>query len=290
MPRPRASPRFPSRATSARCRISPSAVWPLDTFAGASPVGANNIVSESGLRLRRLPLVFLLNGKMMPSLVLQSAAQFLGADLASSDVQVGRAIFLRSKDGKLLRTVPIDDQGRMLIRYREGPSASWQVSFDNILLYDDQLQHGIRPEQDPRAVRKHQVWIGRTDPAAHERFKTAVGQLSRVEVQLQAERTILDQDYVRPLPPMILAALYLLVAMAGAVAVVRFGFLHARGDARHPRLVLVRAAMLAFRFYNVILPLPSFAMILFGAYAVGTLAAFWDHRARGGHPPVAAGP
>ena len=253
-----------------------SGVWPLDTFAGESPIGVNNIVSESGLRLRRLPLIFMLNGKVVPSLVLQAAAQFLGADLASSEVQVGRAIFLRGKDGKLLRTIPIDDQGRMFVRYRLGPSTSWQVSFDNILLYDYQLQHGIRPDKDPRAIHKHQVWIGRTDEANLGRFKTAVGTLSRVDVQLQAERTILAQDYVRQLPPMILAALYLLVAMAGAITVVRFGFVHAAAILIVTAAFWFESALIAFRVYNIILPIPSFAMILLGAFTVGALATFWD--------------
>ncbi len=253
-----------------------SAIWPLDTFAGDSPVGANNLESESGLRLRRLPLVFLLNGKMIPSLVLQGAAQFLGADLDSSDVQVGRAIFLRNKDGKLLRTVPIDDEGRMRIRYRQSPVASWQASFDNIMLYDDQLQHGITPDHDLRNLVRRQVWIGRTDPNERERFKTAVGQLSRVEVQLQAERTILDQDYVRPLPPMILAALYLLIAIGGAVASIRFGPTHAAAMLVVLAAFWFESSLLAFRLYNIILPLPSFVMLLFGTYAVGILASYWD--------------
>jgi adenylate cyclase len=253
-----------------------SAIWPLDTFAGDSPVGANNLESEAGLRLRRLPLVFMLDGKMIPSLVLQATAQFLGASLASSEVQIGRAIFLRSTDGKLLRTVPIDDEGRMRIRYHQGTTASWQASFDNIMLYDDQLQNGIVPEHDLRSLVRRQVWIGRTDPGERERFKTAVGQLSRVEVQLQAERTILDQDYVRPLPPMILALLYLLIGVGGAIAVIRFGPIHSAAMLAVLAAFWFESSILAFRLYNVILPLPSFAMLVLGTYAVGILASYWD--------------
>ncbi len=66
-----------------------SGMWPLATFASGSPIGVNNIDPEEGLRLRRLPLVFMLNGKMVPSLVLQATAQLLGGDLAASEVQVG---------------------------------------------------------------------------------------------------------------------------------------------------------------------------------------------------------
>jgi adenylate cyclase len=253
-----------------------SAIWPLDTFAGASPVGANNAQAEARLKLRRLPLVFMLNGHMIPSLVLQAAAQLLGADLASSDIEVGRAIFLRRKDGRLLRTIPIDDQGRLRIRFHAGPATSWQASFDNVMVYDDQLQHGIRPDHDLRSLARRQVWIGRTDPDDRERFNTALGKLNRVEVELQAERTILDQDYVRPLPPMILAALYILIGVGGATAMIRLGPLHAGVLAVILAVFWVELAVFVFRLYNVILPLPSFAMLLFGTYTMGLLALYWD--------------
>jgi hypothetical protein len=36
------------------------------------------------------------------------------------------------------------------------------------------------------------------------------------------------------------------------------------------------SSLLSFRLYNVILPLPSFIMLLFGTYAVGILASYWD--------------
>jgi adenylate cyclase len=267
---------FPFRGNMRLVPRFGSAIWPLDTFAGDSPVGVNNLESEAGLRLRRLPLVFMLDGKMIPSLVLQAAVQFLGADPAASEVQIGHAILLRRTDGKLLRTIPIDDEGRMRIRYHQGPVASWQAGWDNILLYDDQIQHGITPDRDLRSLVRRQVWIGRTDPGERERFKTAVGPLSRVEVQLQAERTILDQDYVRPLPPMILAGLYLLIGIGGAVAVIRFGPIHAAAMLVVLAAFWFESSILAFRLYNVILPLPSFAMLILGAYAMGILASYWD--------------
>ncbi len=253
-----------------------SAVWPLATFASGSPIGVNNIDPESGLRLRQLPLVFMLNGQMVPSLVLQATAQLLDANLAASEVQVGRAILLRSADGKVLRTVPIDDQGRMRIRYHRGPETTWAASFDNIALYDDQLQNNITPPQDLRALVHRQVWIGRTDSADHDRFKTPIGQLSRVEVEVEAERTILDQDYLRPLPPMILAALYLLIAIGIAASVVRFGLQHAAAMAVVTGLFWIETSVVVFRGYNVILPLISFALLLAGAYGTGILATIWD--------------
>jgi adenylate cyclase len=253
-----------------------SAIWPLDTFAGNSPVGVNNVQAESGFRLRRLPLVFMLDQHMVPSMVLQATAQLLGADLATSEIQIGRAIFLRRKDGKLLRTIPIDDQGRLRVRYHAGPATTWQASFDDVMVYDDQLQHGVTPDRDLRSLARRQVWIGRTDAADRERFSTALGKLSRVEVELQAERTILNQDYVRPLPPMILAALYILIGVGGATSVIRMGPLHAGALIIILAAFWVELALLAFRLYNIILPLPSFAMLLFGTFSMGLLALYWD--------------
>jgi len=253
-----------------------SGMWPLATFASSSPIGINNINPEADLRLRRLPLVFMLNGRMVPSLVLQATAQLLGADLTKSEVQVGRAILLKRVDGTIVRTVPIDDQGRMRIRYHKGPETTWTASFDNIALFDDQIQNNLSPPQDLRALVHRQVWIGRTDPADHERFKTPIGQLSRTEVEIQAEWTILTQDYIRPLPPMILAGLYLLVAIAIGSAVVRFGFQHAAAILIVTGLFWLETSVLVFRTYNVILPLVSFTLLVFGAYATGILALVWD--------------
>jgi adenylate cyclase len=261
-----------------------SAVWPLATFASGSPIGVNNIEPESDLRLRQLPLVFLLKGQMVPSLVLQATAQLLGADLAASQVQVGRAILLRSHDGRLLRTVPIDEQGRMRIRYHRGQETTWATSFDNIALFDDQMQNGIAPGMDLRSLVHRQVWIGRTDLADHERFQTPIGQLSRTEVELQAERTILDQDYLRPLPPMILAVLYFLFAIAIAASVVRFGPRHAVAITVIALSFWIETSMVIFRGYNVILPLVGFALLIVGAYATGLLAQVWDLEAEDDEP------
>jgi adenylate cyclase len=256
-----------------------SAIWPLDTFAGQSPVGVNNVEAEEDLRLRRIPLVFLLDHKMVPSLVLQATAQFLGADFSQSEVQMGRAIFLRRKETgglRTLRTIPIDDEGRMRVRFQHGPATSFQASFDNIIVDDDEMQQGIKPAQDLRELRDRQVWIGRTDPGLRERFHTPVGTLSLVEVELQAEQTILDQDYVRPLPPMILAILYLLIGVGGAALIVRFGPRHGTALLVVTAAFWFESALLAFRVYNVILPLPSFAMLIFGVYVMSLLALVWD--------------
>ena len=254
-----------------------SAIWPLDTFAGDSPVGVNNLESESGLRLRRLPLVFMLDGKMIPSLVLQAAAQFLGADLASSEVQVGRAILLRRKDGKLLRTVPIDDEGRMRIRYHQGPGTSWQASFDNIMLYDDQIQHGITP-----GPRSSQPGPAAGLDRAHRSRRARTLQDRRGPAQPRRGPDSGRADHPRPglCPP---AAADDPGRALPAHRHRRRGRRHpirphpCGGDARHrrPRSGSSRRSSSSASTTSSCRS-PSFAMLLFGAYAVGILASYWD--------------
>ena len=115
---------------------------------------------------------------------------------------------------------------------------------------------------------------------------TPLGKLNRVQIELQAERTILDQDYVRPMPPMILSVLYLLIAIGGAVSVIRLG----PRDAAILTVVFAvfwfELALLAFRLYNIVLPLPSFAMLVFGTYVMGFLALYWDLEPELPHGPA----
>jgi len=80
---------------------------------------------------------------------------------------------------------------------------------------------------------------------------------------------------------MILALLYLLAAMAASVAVIRFGPVHAAAMCVILGSFWFESSILVFRVYNVILPLPSFALLILGAFAVGTLATFWDFESEG---------
>lgn len=255
----------------------PSATWALSTFAGNSPAGISDIEAGSGYRCHSLPLVFLIHNKMVPSLTLAASAQLLGADLASSEVQLGRFIYLRQTDHKLLCSIPIDTTGRMQVRFHTTSPASWMASFDNIDVYAEDQLHGRVPEdKDLRKLHNRQVWVGRTDGDAVPHYVTPVGSITSLEVQMQAERTILNQDFIRPLPPVILAMVFFIVAIGGAIFSIRLGPLHAIGLVLVTFVFWVETAILLFRLYNVVLPILSFAGLLFGCYVVGFLALSWD--------------
>ncbi len=75
---------------------------------------------------------------------------------------------------------------------------------------------------------------------------------------------------------MILAMLYLLIGIGGAISVIRFGPVHAAAIFIIFAAFWFESSILVFRVYNVVLPLPSLALLLLGSYAVGILASYWD--------------
>jgi hypothetical protein len=75
---------------------------------------------------------------------------------------------------------------------------------------------------------------------------------------------------------MILAILYILVGIGGAALIVRIGPIHGTALLVVTAAFWIESALLAFRVYNIILPLPSFAMLIFGVYVMALLAMVWD--------------
>jgi adenylate cyclase len=254
----------------------PSAIWPLATFASKSPTGIGNIEASAGLHCHNLPMVFIVHQTLVPSLCLLAAAQILGADLNASEVQLGHAIYLRSSNGTLLRTIPIDSTGRMQIRFHSTPAASWVAPFDNILVDADDMKRGVPSDQDLHQLGRRQVWVGRTDSTSPTRYQTPVGTLTSLQVQMQAERDILAEDYIRPLPPVIIAMIYFSIAIGGAVLSIRLGPIHAAALVIVTLSFWLETALIVFRACNILLPFYSFGALLFGCYAVGFLALSWE--------------
>jgi hypothetical protein len=64
--------------------------------------------------------------------------------------------------------------------------------------------------------------------------------------------------------------------VGAAAALIRLGPVHAAALLVILAVFWIESAVLTFRLYNVILPIPSFLMLLLGAYAAGLLASVWD--------------
>jgi len=255
-----------------------SLLWPLEIFSGGSRVGLNNLLPNAKLQPRSVPLVFWVNGEIVPSLALQAAASRLDVDWTPSEIIMGDAIYMRDGEGKTVRTVPIDQEGRLLMRYRPNYPEPWRASFDNVPLYAQMAETGGEPEQNLREVKDRLIFVGRTDEKSFEPIPGVLGPTSDVEVQMLAARNILNADYIYHLPGWIVLPFYLLVGAAAGLFFFYYGPL--------PGLILLgvlfwsweETALLAFRGYSLDMPMVSFGVMLLGIIPISFAAAHWGMR------------
>jgi adenylate cyclase len=79
-------------------------------FVNAEPSELDNI-------RHTLPMVIRVQGKLFPSLALQTLCQMLNIDNDNVEINVGKSIILKNSSGKTW-TIPINDAGEMTINYR----------------------------------------------------------------------------------------------------------------------------------------------------------------------------
>ncbi|MGD9897032.1 MAG: CHASE2 domain-containing protein [Candidatus Methylacidiphilaceae bacterium] len=250
-------------------------IWPGATFAGESPVGLANLDVSAG-EIRSLPLVFRVKDALVPSLALQAAAVYLGADLSQSTVRLGHSIVLRDGRGKRIRTIPMDSDGRIAVRYGRSPKAIPRVDYDSYLVYANQATHGQLSEDELPPLRGRQVWIGVTDGAIVPRMATPVGKMTPVELQMQVARQIVEGEMIRPLPWFLTAALAAALCLWGARVFVRlpaFGAISAIGILLAGAVVV---SVVTFFFAGIPLPLCTLLLSGCGAVVCGMATRLWN--------------
>ena len=128
--------------------------WAEETLRLTTQPGWTNLPERSGPR-GWCPLVFRYRGQPVPSMVLQLAMHMESVTLDEVEVVLGSHIAL----GKL-RSVPIDDSGRMLMNV----GADFQrVSYDDLLLSREQIDRKETPVSPPSLFAGRTVMLARTD-------------------------------------------------------------------------------------------------------------------------------
>jgi adenylate cyclase len=252
-----------------------SVIWPEATFAGASPVGLANLDVGSE-EVRSLPLVFRVKEALVPSLALQAGAVYLGADLAQATVRLGHAIILRDRHGKRLRTIPVDAEGRIALRYRYSPKTIPRVDYDSYLVSANQASRGRLSEDELPPLRGRQVWIGVTDGAIVPKIATPVGPMTPVELQMQIARQIVEGDLIRPLPWFLAAAMAFALCLGGARLFVRLPVLGAISAIAILFASLVAVSVVTFFFVGLTLPLCTLLLSALGAILCGMAVRLWN--------------
>lgn len=188
---------FPSNKNYPEARSTSLPVSPLVEACR----GAGNVVfpPDSDGIFRRLPLAFLYRGIAIPSLPL-ALARFL-------------------KEERAMAKVPLDEQGRMILRFH-GPSGTYKTySIAAIINSWAQLEEGLDPQIDPKLFAGKVVLVGGSAPGLLDLRPTPLSAVSAgVEIQAVALDNLLHGDSFRNQPAAILVGFLLILSLSIAFA------------------------------------------------------------------------
>jgi adenylate cyclase len=160
---------------------------------------------------RRLPLIFSHHGRLFPALPLAVADQLLGGTLESTRRGDLRLAGLR---------VPLDENGRLLIKYHGGVGTYRSISMASVIQSQLQLEEGLEPQIDPASLQGKIVLVGFSAPGLLDLRPTPFSSVyPGVEVQATVIDNLINGDFFSPAPLLATAILILLVAMATGLAV-----------------------------------------------------------------------
>ena len=150
----------------------------------AAYAGHLNVVPDADGVVRRVPLVVRYGGRYFPSFDVQAARAFLGTD----DLAVGVADYGIDSVSIGGRQVPLDEQGRLLVRYR-----GREGSFDTVSIADI-----LEASADPALLRGRVVLIGNTAQGIGDMRVTPYGKLfPGVEVHANIIENLLAGEFLQ---------------------------------------------------------------------------------------------
>jgi adenylate cyclase len=189
---------------------------------------------------RRVPLVLPFKDKWLPSLGFAAFHRFGNPGslkFAPEVLVVGQT------------RIPLDSQGRFLLKFR-GPSRSHQrFAAANVIASDYRRQHGLPPICPPKAFAGKWVLVGLTAPGLLDLKASPVAAVyPGVEIHATLLDNLLRGDFLRPLPGWVLWGGSLVLSAAMVLVVLYFSGLLAT-LAGFAALVLVCLAVAAGTFH-----------------------------------------
>ncbi|MCS7062872.1 MAG: CHASE2 domain-containing protein [Methylacidiphilales bacterium] len=253
-----------------------SLLWPLTHLIRDSQAGPRNILPSVNQPLRRIPLIFNVDGTITPSLALQAAAIKIGADPNLTRVVLAQHIELVHSNGKVLRTIPIDKEGCMRLRFYPKQERFLTINFDDFLVMADQAERGTQPSIDLNLLRKRQIWISCTDRSVSRPILTVVGLRPPVEIHMQAVKMILDNNFTRFWHPVLIFLCFIAFSIFFSRIFVEWGMSPGMALLLVVGLVWGELHMLLYQWLNLAFPLVAFGVLLVGLVAMGLAARLWQ--------------
>ena len=215
-------------ATADTSRLSfRRASFPIEALAtGYALLGNVHLDPDPDGVYRRAQTLQLFDNRAVPALGL---ALYLAATPSVS---------ARVKPGELIiddRRLPIDDAGRVILRFR-GPAGTYATySAAAVLQSEIQLRQGAPPNLDPALLKDKYVLFGFSAPGLYDLRSAPVGGIyPGVEIHATLLDNFLSQDFFQPLPKGVTVTLVLLLTLLCGVVISLFA---------HPAAVGTGAAL-----------------------------------------------
>jgi adenylate cyclase len=184
----------------------------------AAGEGLANITTARDSLVRGLPLVLRAGGEELPSLPLAIVARFARRPAVLDAPPTAAVVYAAG------RAIPVTDSDVMLINFLGPPSHLRPATGPpgpgepfRVISFVDVVEGRF----DPGLVRDRIVLLGPTIRGVdeHPTPTTTDTRMSGVEILASAVETVLQQEYLQPMPPTVNAGLILLLALVGALAV-----------------------------------------------------------------------
>lgn len=167
---------------------------PFDELTEVAHLAFVNTPVDRDGRTRRAQLVMEYQGKLYPSLDLLASLEYLGA--SPQDVTVSPGVIRIEKEGKLLREIPVNKKGEILINYYGEKSQPVSRSFVQVLENGKAWRNGEKPGILP-GFKGQTVLVGVTALGIGDRRVTPYHQYEAgVFLHAQTIANILDERYL----------------------------------------------------------------------------------------------
>jgi adenylate cyclase len=270
---------LPSRGPVAGRFPRYTSLWqPPEGLPEGCRVGISNLEADTRTRFRSLPLVFFVRDRFYPSLALVAAAMELQADLARSHVEISSGVVvLCDAQGRVLRRIPVDEQGRLRLRFSSWRAPIPRLPYRELLVATNPMvERGSFPSE-LKPFPGRQLWIGLTDPSLVHWLRTPQGDLPPVEVELRAAAQIVHGDFLVPTPRWALFGFWVLGALAAARIFPYIRFPGALALWLLLGLIPTVLGYLALLFEGRVFPFVAYWTGLVGILGVALAARVWGY-------------
>jgi CHASE2 domain-containing sensor protein len=171
--------------------------------------------------MQKIPLIVSRQNRIAPTFVLQTYAQYLGADWDKSEC-TGSTIILRNTANRELVCIPVDREGCLRPRYQLDTLKAQAAEFYQLIISAEQIRNNFPPIVDLTQLGGKILLIGTEAPGTYQPVNTAVGQVAPIRAQYQALLDLFQADFRRLVPlPWLAAALLLVTLAVGQLAMLR---------------------------------------------------------------------